>query len=88
MEHMHLNYSFGHYPFYLKPTFWNRWGPMAWVTWLAGGKLPGDDSMEFRPQGYSFDTVGPPKKEHKGKEEMLKTVDELLSSERGGCPFF
>ena len=84
---MHLNYSFGNYPFYLKPTLWNRWGPKAWVIWLAGGKLPGNDAEEFMPRGYSFSTIGPKKREHKGKAEMELNVDDLLHSTRGGCPF-
>ncbi|RYP24349.1 hypothetical protein DL765_000613 [Monosporascus sp. GIB2] len=84
---MHLNYTYGNYPFYLKPTFWNRWGPEAWAVWLAGGKLPGDDPEEFMPQGYTVGEMGPRDKANQGLEEMQENVEELMRAGRGGCPF-
>lgn len=84
---MHLGTSFGNFPFYVKPTIWNRWGPAAWAVWLAGGKVPGDDPDEFMPQGYSFEDVGPRNRANMGKEEMEVNAEELMRSGRGGCPF-
>ena len=84
---LHLNYTFGNYPFYLSPTLWSRWGPRAWTVWLAGGKLPGDDPEEFMPLGYSFDDLGPVGKMGLGKEEMRVDAEALLKADRGGCPF-
>ncbi|KAK7753054.1 hypothetical protein SLS62_005004 [Diatrype stigma] len=84
---MSLGMSYGSFPFYIKPTLWNRWGPGAWVIWLAGGKVPGDDPDEFMPQGYSFEDVGPRNRANMGKEEMDIDAEELMKSGRGGCPF-
>nr|F1DBA8.1 RecName: Full=ER-bound oxygenase mpaB; AltName: Full=Mycophenolic acid biosynthesis cluster protein B [Penicillium brevicompactum]ADY00129.1 MpaB [Penicillium brevicompactum] len=38
-------------PFYIRPTFWNRWGPMAWISWLMGHPVPGDLGQKKGPQG-------------------------------------
>lgn len=84
---MHLNYTYGNYPFYIRPTSWNRWGPAAWAVWLVGGKVPGDDPDEFKPDGYSFDDMGPSNMAYRGKDEMRANADELLKSGRGSCPF-
>ncbi|EPE02729.1 dephospho- kinase [Ophiostoma piceae UAMH 11346] len=36
---MHLYLA---HPWYMKPTWWNRWGPEALVVRLLGGHVPGD----------------------------------------------
>ncbi|KAJ5126593.1 hypothetical protein N7448_007372 [Penicillium atrosanguineum] len=36
-------------PFYVKPTFWNRWGPMALVTRILGRPVPGDEGDKYYP---------------------------------------
>ena len=36
---MHLYLA---HPWYMKPTWWNRWGPEALVVRLMGGHVPGD----------------------------------------------
>jgi hypothetical protein len=84
---MQLGFNYGNYPFYVKPTVWNRWGPVAWVLWAAGGKLPGDDPLEFRPQGYSFSDLGPENRIGQGKEHLKAEVERLSSKGMGGCPF-
>lgn len=73
-------------PWYVNPTWENRWGPEAWVTWICGGVLPGDDKR-YRPEGYSILSVGPTALEHKGAENMRTTQEKLHASRRGRCPF-
>lgn len=77
----------GNYPFYVKPTLWNRWGVGAWVVWLLGGKLPGDDADRFLPEGFLFEEVGPIAQKNLGKDEMAIDAQKMLRSGRGGCPF-
>ncbi|KAI1499035.1 hypothetical protein F5X99DRAFT_298089 [Biscogniauxia marginata] len=84
---MHERYTYGNFPFYVKPTFWNRWGPKAWAVWLYGGKLPGDDPEEFMPEGYTFADLGPRNRAGMGVEEMEADVKKMMASDRGGCPF-
>ncbi|KAI1074858.1 hypothetical protein F5B20DRAFT_585868 [Whalleya microplaca] len=79
--------SYGHYPFYVAPTLWNRWGPLAWAVWLYGGKVPGDDPLVHMPQGYRFEDLGPEKYRGKGVREAEADVERLRGSKRGGCPF-
>lgn len=76
----------GNHPFYVKPTLWNRRGVGAWVVWLLGGKLPGDDEC-LRPEGYLFEEVGPNAQRNLGKDEMAIDAEKMLRSGRGGCPF-
>lgn len=83
----HLPYAHGNYPFYTKPTVWNRWGPGALAIWLYGGKIPGDNPGEYMPQGYTFDDIGPVNRMNLGKDEMEKDAQIMMSSGRGGCPF-
>ncbi|KAF9890271.1 hypothetical protein FE257_006185 [Aspergillus nanangensis] len=74
-------------PYYVKPTFWNRWGPVAWLTWVMGRPLPGDDGSKYYPQGYYIPDVGPKYFEGKGRKPLEKTMEELKVSRTGGCPF-
>ncbi|KAH8682555.1 hypothetical protein BX600DRAFT_485795 [Xylariales sp. PMI_506] len=83
----HINWPYGNYPFYIKPTFWNRWGPQAWAVWLIGGTLPGDNGDEYLPQGFKFDDLGPRSRMNQGHQEMEKDYQRLRSLGRGGCPF-
>jgi len=46
-------------PYYVKPTIFNRWGPAAWISWLSGLPLPGDDGGKYGPQGYKIVELGP-----------------------------
>lgn len=76
----------GH-PFYNKPTFWNRWGPSAWLVWMLGGDVPGSKGDRYMPQGYKFEEVGPTHMKDRGLKEM-RAFEERIASERpAGCPF-
>ncbi|KAH9989105.1 hypothetical protein F4779DRAFT_610643 [Xylariaceae sp. FL0662B] len=77
----------GAFPFYVRPTVWNRWGPVAWAIWLYGGELPGDDPDQYQPQGYLFSELGPRNKTGKGAQEMEGDVEKMRARSRGGCPF-
>ncbi|RMJ25183.1 hypothetical protein PHISP_03938 [Aspergillus sp. HF37] len=74
-------------PYYVKPTFWNRWGPVAWLTWVLGRPLPGDEGSKYYPQGYYIPDVGPKYFEGKGQTSLEKTMEEFKTSRTGGCPF-
>ncbi|KAI0440787.1 hypothetical protein F4803DRAFT_455054 [Xylaria telfairii] len=78
---------YGNYPFYVKPTIWNRWGPLAWAIWLYGGKLPGDDPDQHLPQGYLWTDLGPRNRMGLGVQEMEVDIERLKAADRRGCPF-
>ncbi|KAI1845509.1 hypothetical protein JX266_008367 [Neoarthrinium moseri] len=84
---LHINWSYGNYPFYIKPTLWNRWGPGAWAVWLAGGKLPGEEPEEHLPKGFTFTDLGPLNRMGQGAEEMKKDFERMQAKGMGGCPF-
>lgn len=70
-------------PWYLPPTFWNRWGPWALIARIAGWPVvtPG----RYGSDGYDIADVGPKNFEGKGREEVLKNAEEIRR--RAGCPF-
>ena len=77
------------YPWYVKPTFWNRWGPGAVLTRLTGGVVPGDPA--YLPGGYLAAELGPDNLRGKGEAEMERNRAELRERTRrriaaGGCP--
>lgn len=74
-------------PFYVKPTFLRRWGPSAWLTWILGNPLPGDDGDTFCPQGYKIGDVGPKNFEGKGHEQVRLMRERFAKERRGQCPF-
>ncbi|RAK97041.1 uncharacterized protein BO80DRAFT_364960 [Aspergillus ibericus CBS 121593] len=74
-------------PYYVKPTFRNRWGPVAWLTWALGRPLPGDEGTKYYPQGYYTPDVGPKYFEGKGRRGMEDIMRELEITRRGQCPF-
>ncbi|KAJ5211148.1 hypothetical protein N7491_010968 [Penicillium cf. griseofulvum] len=74
-------------PYYVKPTFWNRWGPTAWLTWALGRPLPGDEGNKYYPTGYSVPDVGPKHFEGKGRKQLDETLLELKGYRTGKCPF-
>ncbi|KAI0102693.1 hypothetical protein GGR51DRAFT_284199 [Nemania sp. FL0031] len=84
---MHTAIQYGNFPYYIKPTLWNRWGPTAWAIWLYGGKVPGDNPEEYMPQGYLWTDIGPRNRMGLGVEEMEVDVKRLKARSRGGCPF-
>ncbi|CAI6246906.1 unnamed protein product [Periconia digitata] len=72
-------------PWYIKPTFWARIEPRSWVRWAAGSAYP--DGKRYKPEGYSMFEVGPANMEDKGQKECAATLEQLMSSSRGACPF-
>ncbi|KAJ5561442.1 hypothetical protein N7535_004091 [Penicillium sp. DV-2018c] len=74
-------------PYYVKPTFWNRWGPTAWLTWALGRPVPGDEGDKYYPNGYTIADVGPKYFEGKGKKQLEETLEELKQYRTGKCPF-
>ena len=73
------------YPYYNKPTFWNRWGPEALFWRLLGGTVPGD--KKWYPQGYLFEELGPKKVENQGKDKTDQWEERLRVQRTPGCPF-
>lgn len=82
---------YDNFPYYVKPTLMNRWGPAAWVSWLTGRPLPGDEG--FMPEGFLTEKVGPKMFEDNGKQrgdwerEAEQTKERLRRERTGGCPF-
>ncbi|KAJ6143810.1 hypothetical protein N7471_003263 [Penicillium samsonianum] len=74
-------------PYYVKPTLWNRWGPMAWLTWALGRPVPGDEGDKYYPTGYNVPDVGPKYFEGKGRKQLDETLLELKGYRTGKCPF-
>lgn len=75
------------YPFYVRPTLWNRWGPSSWPSRLLGLPLPGDSGDVYYPKGYSIPEVGPNTFVGKGSVAASKTKARLAKERTGGCPF-
>lgn len=74
-------------PYYVRPTIWNRWGPVAWIKRALGQPLPGDDGDKYFPQGYYAPDLGPKYFEGKGRKEMEAIKLGLQESRQGQCPF-
>ncbi|KAM0145645.1 hypothetical protein ACHAPG_011529 [Botrytis cinerea] len=76
------------HPWYVKPSFGQRWGLKAWVVkWFGTGIVPGDLGDLYRPQGYDIRTVGPTAQEGKGIGEMEVNVEKLRGQKEMSCPF-
>jgi hypothetical protein len=74
-------------PYYVKPTLWNRWGPMAWLTRAMGRPVPGDEGDKYYPSGYNISDVGPKYFEGKGRKELEETMEQFKEVRTGKCPF-
>ncbi|KAJ5664411.1 hypothetical protein N7507_005142 [Penicillium longicatenatum] len=74
-------------PYYVQPTFWNRWGPVAWLTWALGRPVPGDEGDKYHPSGYHINDIGPKYFEGKGQKAIEETMEELKVFRTGKCPF-
>lgn len=74
-------------PFYVQPTIWNRWGPVALFKRVLGLPLPGDDGDKYYPQGYYTPDLGPKYFEGKGRKELEVIKDGLRAQRLGQCPF-
>lgn len=74
-------------PWYVKPTFWSKWGPTALQLLAFGGRSPGSQGDRFKPQGYDLPFVGPAPQEGKGIKEMQPDITKLMARDVGTCPF-
>jgi hypothetical protein len=72
-------------PTYVKPTWWNRWGPGGIVNLIMGVPRPGDEGMY--PEGFAVKDTGPPVFVGKGSKEMAMTKEKLKMEASSGCPF-
>ena len=77
----------GFRPWYVNPTFWTAWGPMALFVRVLGGRAPGTGGDKYHPQGYDLKTIGPKPQEGKGLDEMRTTVEFFKARGSAGCPF-
>lgn len=80
-------------PHYVRPTVWNRWGPMAWVAWGLGVPVPGDQGM--CGEGWRMGEVGPEGFKGKGAKDgdvgrrrLEGRVEVERAVREGGCPMF
>ncbi|KAL4892525.1 hypothetical protein BDV59DRAFT_202647 [Aspergillus ambiguus] len=82
-----VNFWIAH-PWYVKPTFKNRWGLKALFVRLFGsGSVPVENGP-YRDSGYDLWSIGPTAQEKRGREEMQAIFDELkLQNFVTGCPF-
>jgi hypothetical protein len=75
-------------PWYVKPSFWNKFGPVAMLFRLLGAKPAGSKGDRFFPQGYDLWNIGPEPNYGKGREDMQSTVKLVKArAAGGGCPF-
>lgn len=72
-------------PYYNKPTFGARWGPMALFTRLCGGYVPGEAGT--MDKGFLATDLGPKNKMGKGMEEMEVDMARMKKTRPSGCPF-
>jgi len=75
------------HPYYIKPGFWNQWGPIAWFKWLSGGDLPGSKGSLYSPGGYAIEEIGPASMKRKGGAEMREMEKKIMAERPAGCPF-
>jgi len=75
------------HPWYVNPTFSNRWGLRAYTNRVFERKNPGDDGSTFLPEGYRIDEVGPAVGAGMGKDWMEKERARLQDLDLGKCPF-
>ena len=83
-------YNFNHnnfQPWYVKPSFWATWSPLAIFVRSLGGRAPGTGGDRYHPLGYDLKTIGPKPQEGKGLDEMKIMVEFMGSRGIPGCPF-
>ncbi|KAL8681979.1 MAG: hypothetical protein Q9186_001921 [Xanthomendoza sp. 1 TL-2023] len=76
------------HPWYILPTFRNRWGPGALLTRLKGEKelIPGNEK-KYMPEGFLTKELGPMGLMGSGKGEMEDDIRRLEVEGGVGCPF-
>jgi hypothetical protein len=76
------------YPYYVQPTFWKRWKPVAWLRWMKGLDNPGDKAHKYNPEGYKVGELGPRRWKGKGRDWMAEDIqDGKQTVPFGACPF-
>ncbi|KAG5974219.1 hypothetical protein E4U55_008284 [Claviceps digitariae] len=84
----YYHYEYLLHPYYVPPTFGNRWGPQAWLTWALGGTVPGGrDGSKYNPWGYHFEEVGPVKNTPFDGEKLKEWEGQVERKIPLGCPF-
>ena len=78
-----LNVNFSHR--YIQESFWNCYGPEAWIRWMTGRPCPG--GQKYKSQGYHMYEVGPTEMDGKGMNAYEETRQKLFTQGRGACPF-
>ncbi|KAJ5568977.1 hypothetical protein N7450_011463 [Penicillium hetheringtonii] len=74
-------------PWYIKPTFWSKWGPGSFIVRVFGGKVPGSRGDRYQPRGYDLMTIGPDPQKGRGMEEMKSDIEEIRARSIATCPF-
>ena len=74
-------------PYYVQPTWWGKWSPGAWMTWMMGLPLPGDEGEKYYPKGYRIRDVGPDNMRGKGLKRFEEMRSSLEKTRTGSCPF-
>lgn len=90
-------------PWYNPATTWTRWGPMALLTRLLGGHVPGDVRSEgliggkggkgdgggtnYMPSGFVVSDLGPFNTMGVGMDKVGIEVERLRTARSMGCPF-
>ncbi|KAL2826622.1 hypothetical protein BDW59DRAFT_179340 [Aspergillus cavernicola] len=75
-------------PWYIKPTFKNRWGVKALLARLFGNGAVPTVNGSYREEGYDLRTIGPAAQEKRGLDESEKIYEESKGRQyAAGCPF-
>ncbi|KAI1738168.1 hypothetical protein F4680DRAFT_426312 [Xylaria scruposa] len=74
------------HPWYAAPSFKDRWGAKALITWVVGEKGSGGTG-KFIPEGYLLPEVGPQEEIGRGLDDMEGTVNLLASKDPHRRPF-
>ncbi|KAJ5404399.1 hypothetical protein N7509_004270 [Penicillium cosmopolitanum] len=74
-------------PWYIKPTFWSKWGPGSFMVRVFGGKVPGSRGDRYQPRGYDLMTIGPDPQKGRGIEEMKSDIEAIRARGVATCPF-
>lgn len=74
------DYTFPSTPFYVAPTFWNQWGPLALTSRLRGKPLP---HARFGGNGVLWESMGAklrdPAQQSKSEARVRKEAQDLIS---------
>ncbi|CAD0083273.1 unnamed protein product, partial [Aureobasidium vineae] len=71
-------------PWYVEPSFANRWCLQSWIDWLAGRPIPGDEDDKYFPQGFKSSVMGPAFLAGKGLAQAEKDEEQIREIMRPG----